>query len=532
MKKWYNDPAQSGIKAEHGDFPMFSREAIDWAPFKKVLKLYKSELGAKEDKEQAAVKKKRRSRWGVTGEEEKTNGAAPSDKPSAGTKKVRRSRWGSEGSSAITKTQSSVQSLHQQKTFLLRLQIDEINRKLITVVYDAKIAENNPDRSPSPEPIYDNKGKRTNTREVRMRQNLEKKKQDLLEELVRLNPSLKPANMKMSSLTKRIPIPAKEYPGYNFIGLIIGPRGNTQKRMEKETNCKISIRGKGSVKQGRRARDGRAQEDSNEELHVLVQGQDEEGLERACEMISKLLRPVDDQSNDHKQQQLRELAMINGTLREEQYCTNCGQAGHRQWECPNEVERSFTMANVKCAICGDKSHPTSDCPQKNANQTEGQNSALDADYYKFMEMVGGEKAGPSETGPGERKDQQTVPAKVAEVASNTGAQGNLPSSGANPQIPVATNSHPGQAVPHQYAQQQQYPSAQVPTGQHPYYAQHYYYPNQAQAGYYQAGQQWNAHQAWGAQSQWNGQPPQPPSVPLPPQPPQPPPPNPPPPPKG
>jgi hypothetical protein len=25
---------------------------------------------------------------------------------------------------------------------------------------------------------------------------------------------------------------AQEHPGYNFIGLIIGPRGNTQKRMQ------------------------------------------------------------------------------------------------------------------------------------------------------------------------------------------------------------------------------------------------------------------------------------------------------------
>ncbi len=27
-------------------------------------------------------------------------------------------------------------------------------------------------------------------------------------------------------------VQVKDYPGYNFIGLILGPRGNTQKRME------------------------------------------------------------------------------------------------------------------------------------------------------------------------------------------------------------------------------------------------------------------------------------------------------------
>ncbi len=46
---------------------------------------------------------------------------------------------------------------------------------------------------------------------------------------------------------KKIFIPQKDYPGYNFIGLIIGPRGNTQKRMQSETNTKIAIRGRGGL---------------------------------------------------------------------------------------------------------------------------------------------------------------------------------------------------------------------------------------------------------------------------------------------
>ena len=36
-------------------------------------------------------------------------------------------------------------------------------------------------------------------------------------------------------------IPEKEYPGYNFVGLIIGPRGNTHRRMEEETGCKVGF---------------------------------------------------------------------------------------------------------------------------------------------------------------------------------------------------------------------------------------------------------------------------------------------------
>jgi splicing factor 1 len=43
-------------------------------------------------------------------------------------------------------------------------------------------------------------------------------------------------------LKKKLYIPIKEFPTYNFIGLVIGPRGNTQKKMEKDTNCKVSVR--------------------------------------------------------------------------------------------------------------------------------------------------------------------------------------------------------------------------------------------------------------------------------------------------
>ena len=42
--------------------------------------------------------------------------------------------------------------------------------------------------------------------------------------------------------------------GFNFFGLIIGPRGNTQKRMQAETNTKIAHSGARQRQRGRRAR--------------------------------------------------------------------------------------------------------------------------------------------------------------------------------------------------------------------------------------------------------------------------------------
>ena len=40
-------------------------------------------------------------------------------------------------------------------------------------------------------------------------------------------------------------------------------------------------------------------------------------VEKATEMIDMLLRPIDETHNEHKRKQLRELALINGTLKDE-----------------------------------------------------------------------------------------------------------------------------------------------------------------------------------------------------------------------
>lgn len=157
--------------------------------------------------------------------------------------------------------------------------------------------------------------------------------------------------------------------------------------MERETGCKISIRGRGSVKEGSKGRAAKNGPDDDEELHCHIQGETEEAVERAAKMVQELLVPVDDEKNEHKQKQLRELALINGTLREEEYCTVCGEKGHRPFECPQRT-KTFQAANVRCANCGDHSHPTRDCPLK--QEVPANEVALDSEYMSFMAELGDE----------------------------------------------------------------------------------------------------------------------------------------------
>ena len=282
-----------------------------------------------------------------------------------------------------------------QQTMVLQLQLQKVNERLITVVRDALEIEARPDRSPSPPPRYDSSGKRTNTREVRMRESLMKEKERLIKELMKVNPTYQaPADYVKSKPVKKIYLPKQTNPLYNYIGLIIGPRGNTQKQMEADTGCKISIRGKGAAKEGSKNRASKNVDD-DDELHVHITAEDEESVEKAAAMIEELLKPQDDALNEHKQKQLRELALINGTLREDEYCPVCGEKGHRQFECPHRA-RSFKAAGVKCSICGDLSHPTRDCPLKQEGPTS--EGILDSEYDSFMAELTGD--GPASRGAG------------------------------------------------------------------------------------------------------------------------------------
>ena len=71
-----------------------------------------------------------------------------------------------------------------------------------------------------------------------------------------------------------------------------------------------------------------------EPVHVLCHLQ----VDAAAEMIENLLVPTDEARNEHKRLQLRELAALNGTLKDDQHCYLCGQSGHRQFECPNKPQ--------------------------------------------------------------------------------------------------------------------------------------------------------------------------------------------------
>ena len=89
----------------------------------------------------------------------------------------------------------------------------------------------------------------------------------------------------------------------------MGPHGNTHKEMEQENRASIKLRGRGAHKLSKKP-----DPSDNEEIHVLVEAENNKSLEKACRMVEKLLVHVEECNNLHKLAQLRELENIKGTL--------------------------------------------------------------------------------------------------------------------------------------------------------------------------------------------------------------------------
>lgn len=50
----------------------------------------------------------------------------------------------------------------------------------------------------------------------------------------------------------KVIVPVKDHPKFNFVGKLLGPKGNSMRRLQEETLCKMAILGRGSMKDKKR----------------------------------------------------------------------------------------------------------------------------------------------------------------------------------------------------------------------------------------------------------------------------------------
>ncbi|KAK4440454.1 Splicing factor-like protein 1 [Sesamum alatum] len=125
---------------------------------------------------------------------------------------------------------------------------------------------------------------------------LDLEKREIIGEILKLNPTYKaPADYKPLLKEAKVPIPVKEYPGYNFIGLVYGPASDTQKRLEKETGAKIRVYGTKADTGGKvevAPSDGKELDNAYEDLYVHVLADTFEKVDAAVALIELLVTPV------------------------------------------------------------------------------------------------------------------------------------------------------------------------------------------------------------------------------------------------
>ncbi len=101
-------------------------------------------------------------------------------------------------------------------------------------------------------------------------------------------------------------------------------------------------------------------------------------------MIKKLCTPVDEEHNEHKRLQLRELAALNGTLKEQEACFLCGDYSHSARDCPTKDSEVYKLPDeVQAAVQQQY--------ERDVARVRGPDAVVkqDEEYKAFLQDLGG-----------------------------------------------------------------------------------------------------------------------------------------------
>ncbi|XP_055379333.1 KH domain-containing, RNA-binding, signal transduction-associated protein 3 isoform X2 [Condylostylus longicornis] len=116
-------------------------------------------------------------------------------------------------------------------------------------------------------------------------------------------------------VAQKILVPVREHPKFNFVGKLLGPKGNSLRRLQEETLCKMTVLGRNSMKDRVKEEELRNSLDPkyahlNDDLHVEIStiAPPAEAHARIAYAMAELRKYLIPDSNDIiRQEQLREL---------------------------------------------------------------------------------------------------------------------------------------------------------------------------------------------------------------------------------
>ncbi|XP_054778676.1 uncharacterized protein PB18E9.04c isoform X2 [Prosopis cineraria] len=160
----------------------------------------------------------------------KNHGATGTTKEESSKQMHRKTKWGPD------LTQDA--AVRRGRTLALKIRVDQITHQLKSQKSEVEDTEDSSLEAKNLVHSY------ADTEIDSKSEMLEHEKQAAIGEILRLDPSYKPPlGFKLLLKEASVPLPVKEYPRFNFIGLIYGPEGDNHKRLEKETGAKIEVHG-------------------------------------------------------------------------------------------------------------------------------------------------------------------------------------------------------------------------------------------------------------------------------------------------
>lgn len=115
----------------------------------------------------------------------------------------------------------------------------------------------------------------------------------------------------------KVLVPIREHPKFNFVGKLLGPKGNSMKRLQEETMCKMAVLGRGSMKDRQKEEECRASLDPkyahlSDDLHVEITAiaPPAEAYARIAFALAEVRKYLIPDNNDNiRQEQMREMEM-------------------------------------------------------------------------------------------------------------------------------------------------------------------------------------------------------------------------------
>ncbi|XP_067628343.1 KH domain-containing, RNA-binding, signal transduction-associated protein 2 isoform X2 [Eurosta solidaginis] len=116
-------------------------------------------------------------------------------------------------------------------------------------------------------------------------------------------------------VSQKVLVPIREHPKFNFVGKLLGPKGNSLRRLQEETLCKMTVLGRNSMRDRAKEEELRSSKDPkyahlNSDLHVEIStiAPPAEAYARIAYAMAELRKYLIPDSNDIiRQEQLREL---------------------------------------------------------------------------------------------------------------------------------------------------------------------------------------------------------------------------------